>query len=106
MANPLTRQDVEDLALLARLALRDDEVRALTGELCAILEHMDALAELDTDGVEPMTHAVPMTLRLREDVAGESLPAEVALGSAPAREDDYFQVPNIIKTAAQSKGEE
>ena len=93
----LTRNDVDEIALLARLALTDGEAERLRGELGAILEHMDALAALDTGGVEPMTHAVPMTLRLRDDEVEPSLPVDDAVGSAPDRRDALFQVPQIIK---------
>ena len=94
----LTREEVEELALLARLALSGDEVERLRGELTAILAHMDALAEVDTADVAPMTHAVPMDLRLRPDEPAPSLPPEVALAGAPDRADDQFRVPNVIRT--------
>lgn len=97
MPDSLTRQDVVEIARLARLELSEDEIEALGGELTAILEHMAVLQSLDTEGVPPMTHAVPMNLRLREDEVGESLPVETALGAAPERADDHFQVPNVIK---------
>ena len=92
----LSRKDVDQIARLARLELGEQEAETLRGELSAILEHMTALAALNTDGVEPMTHAVPMSLRLRADEVGDSLEAEVAVGAAADRKDDYFVVPNII----------
>jgi len=92
----LTREDVEQIALLARLSLTEEEAEQLRGELTAILEHMDRLRALDTEGVEPMTHAVPMSLRLRPDEIDASLPVQAATGQAPARSDDQFQVPAII----------
>ncbi len=92
----LTRDDVEQIALLARLALTAAEVEAMRIDLSAILVHMDALAEVDTTGIEPMTHAVPMTLPLRADEPAPSLPAEVALADAPDPVDDLFCVPHII----------
>ena len=93
----LSREDVLEIARLARLHLEDGEVERLRGELSAILGHMETLAEVDTDGVEPMTHAVPMQLRLRDDAPEAALPVEEALGQAPDRQDDFFQVPAIIK---------
>ncbi len=93
----LTREEVLEIALLARLHLDDDEVDRLQGELSSILEHMEALREVLTD-VEPMTHAVPMALRLRADAVEPSLPVEEAVGQAPDRADDFFQVPHIIKS--------
>jgi aspartyl-tRNA(Asn)/glutamyl-tRNA(Gln) amidotransferase subunit C len=95
----LTRDDVLDIARLARLHLEPDEVEKLRGELSAILEHMDELAALDTSGVEPMTHAVPMQLRLRPDESESPLRVDEAVGQAPDRAGDLFQVPHILKTA-------
>ncbi len=100
MAAPhLTRREVEEIALLARLHLEEDEIERLRDELTAILSHMEKLQSLDTEEVEPMTHAVPMDLRLRDDVAKASLPQEIALAPAPDRADGCFRVPHIIKTA-------
>ncbi|RMH43306.1 MAG: Asp-tRNA(Asn)/Glu-tRNA(Gln) amidotransferase subunit GatC [Deltaproteobacteria bacterium] len=92
----LPREEIDAIAHLARLALTDDEADALCGELGAILAHVAALSEVDTTGVEPMTHAVPMDLRLRADEVEPSLPAELAVGAAPDRDGDYFRVPKVI----------
>jgi aspartyl-tRNA(Asn)/glutamyl-tRNA(Gln) amidotransferase subunit C len=100
----LSRDDVEEIALLARLALRDDEIERMRTDLAAILSHMDQLRAVDTSGIEPMTHAVPMELRLREDAVAPSLPVEVALSDAPDRAVDFFQVPHIIKSGAGEAG--
>lgn len=97
MAEMLSQHDVEEIARLARLELGQDEIDSLRTELTAILGHMDALGALDTEGVEPMTHAVPMTLRLRDDEVAGSLPVDEALAGAPDRRDHYFQVPSVIK---------
>ncbi len=98
MAELLSTQDVEEIAHLARLRLSDPEIESLRGELSSILQHMDALRSLDTTGVEPMTHAVPMTLRLRLDVVAESLPVEVALEQAPVHASEHFSVPSILES--------
>ncbi|HTJ44930.1 MAG TPA: Asp-tRNA(Asn)/Glu-tRNA(Gln) amidotransferase subunit GatC [Kofleriaceae bacterium] len=98
----LTRDEVLELAHLARLALTDDEVERLRGELAQILTHMEALSTVNTVGVAPMTHAVPMDLRLRPDEVAPSLMPEVALAAAPDKVDGQFRVPNIIKTQAES----
>lgn len=92
----LSRKDVDQIARLARLELGDEEAETLRGELSAILEHMTALSALDTRGVEPMTHAVPMDLRLRPDDVEDSFEPDTALANAPDREGDYFVVPTII----------
>lgn len=95
----LTREEVAEIAQLARLALGDGELDALRVELAAILDHVAALAEVDTTGVEPMTHAVPTVLRLRADQAEPSLPVEVALADAPVVREGGFEVPAIIKAS-------
>jgi aspartyl-tRNA(Asn)/glutamyl-tRNA(Gln) amidotransferase subunit C len=92
----LTRKEVEEIALLARLHLEPDELTRMESELGAILEHFAALAEVDTDGIAPMTHAVPMDLRLRADEPAPSLPVTDALAGAPVRKGDMFVVPAII----------
>ncbi len=93
----ISREEVEELALLARLRLGDEELERLRGELSAILDHVGALQEVDTDGVEPMTHDVPLDCPLRPDVVAPSLSADEALADAPARVDDFFSVPRIIE---------
>lgn len=96
MAAPLTRTDIEEIALLARLHLETDELDSMQAELGAILAHMDVLASVDTEGVPPMIHAVPLELRLREDVVEPSLPVAEALRGAPRRDGDLFVVPAVL----------
>ena len=92
----LTRKEVEEIALLARLHLEPDELARMEAELGAIVEYFGALAAVDVTDVPAMTHAVPMDLRLRADVAEPSLPVAEALRGAPARDGDLFVVPAII----------
>lgn len=92
----LTRKEVEEIALLARLHLDASELDAMQGELTAILDHFSALAAVDTANVAPMTHPVPLELPLRPDVVQPSLPASTALAGAPKREGDLIVVPAII----------
>ena len=85
------------MAILARLDLTPDEQERLTGQLGRILEYMDKLNELDTSGVEPMSHAVDMVNALRPDRAVNQPQTEALLSNAPAREDDFLSVPKIIE---------
>ncbi len=94
----LTRKEVEEIALLARLHLEPAEIDQMQGELGAILENFAALAKVDTTDVQPMTHAVPMELRLRPDEVQPSLPQSEALRGAPAKNDEVFIVPAIISS--------
>jgi aspartyl-tRNA(Asn)/glutamyl-tRNA(Gln) amidotransferase subunit C len=95
----LTRKEVEDIAMLARLHLEPDEIDRMQGELGAILEHFAVLAQVDTTGVAPMTHVVATASPLREDEVRPSLPTEVALKAVPKKDGDLIVVPAIIPGA-------
>jgi aspartyl-tRNA(Asn)/glutamyl-tRNA(Gln) amidotransferase subunit C len=95
----ITASEVRATAELARLDLTDDELARLERELSAILDYMTDLQELDTTGVEPMTHAVPLFAPLRKDELGHQFSAEVALADAPKSEGSFFEVPKIIEAA-------
>ncbi|HVV16285.1 MAG TPA: Asp-tRNA(Asn)/Glu-tRNA(Gln) amidotransferase subunit GatC [Polyangia bacterium] len=102
----ITPDEVRELALLARLALSEQEVARMTGDLGAILTYVDALRELDTSGVEPMTHAVPFDCPLRDDRVAPSLSIDAALANAPRREASFFQVPRIVPGPGGGAAEE
>lgn len=93
----ITREEVERVAGLARLALGPEEAERMTGQIDAILDYVAQLSELDTQGVVPTAHAVPMKTPLRDDVAGTPLDPEDALRNAPARDDNAFLVPRVIE---------
>jgi len=95
----LTRDDVLRVAHLARLALSDDEADRMTAELAQILEHVEALQALDTQGTVPTAHAIPLATPLRPDVPEAALDADVALANAPRRVGDAFAVPRVIEDA-------
>ena len=97
----LTRKEVEEIALLARIGLDPSELETMEKELGAILEHFTTLAAVDTTNVTPMTHAVPMDLRLRFDEPAPSLPVAEALRGAPVKEGDVFVVPAIIPGSSE-----
>jgi aspartyl-tRNA(Asn)/glutamyl-tRNA(Gln) amidotransferase subunit C len=90
----IDREQVLHVAKLARLKLSDDEVDRMSGELSAILEHVDNINELDLDGVEPTSHVVPLENVLREDEPRPSLPRERALEPAPDADETGFRVPS------------
>jgi aspartyl-tRNA(Asn)/glutamyl-tRNA(Gln) amidotransferase subunit C len=92
----LTRADVEHVARLARLALTDDEIERLTGDLAAVLEHAADVAALDLDGVPPTAHPLPLRNVLRADVVRPTLDRDEVLAAAPATEDGRFRVPRIM----------
>jgi aspartyl-tRNA(Asn)/glutamyl-tRNA(Gln) amidotransferase subunit C len=92
-----TRDDVAHVAELAHLALSEEEIARLQRELNRILEHFAELQKLNTDDVEPMSHAVPMVNVFREDAARPSLPIDAVVGNAPDRADEFFRVPRIVE---------
>lgn len=93
----ITRKDVENVALLSRLEMREDDVEKFTGQLNAILDYIDVLNKVDTSGVEPTAHVLPLKNIMRADEAKPSLPRELALANAPEQEDGYFKVPKILE---------
>lgn len=92
----ITREEVLHVATLARLALEPHEVDALTTDLGAILDHAADLEALDTEGVPPTAHPLPLLNVLRADEPRPSLPRAEVLAEAPAAEDDRFRVPRIL----------
>ncbi len=93
----ISREEVEHVAWLARLALDENEKERLGRELNRILEAFTELQQLDTEDVEPTSHAVPMSNVFRDDVVGESLDRDDVLANAPDRTDTCFRVPLIIE---------
>ncbi len=89
-------EEVRKLASLARLSLRDEEVAALQKQLGDIVGYVDQLKEVDIDGVEPMTHAVPAVLPRREDTPIDVLGRKAVEGSA-GYEDGLVKVPKIVE---------
>jgi aspartyl-tRNA(Asn)/glutamyl-tRNA(Gln) amidotransferase subunit C len=90
----IDRDQVLHVARLARLALTDEEVERMPGELSKILEHVEKMGELDLDGIEPTTHVVKLENVLREDVPRPSLPRGQALENAPDATETGFRVPS------------
>jgi aspartyl-tRNA(Asn)/glutamyl-tRNA(Gln) amidotransferase subunit C len=88
---------VRRIARLARIAVTDDEVPHLQGELNAILGFVEQLNEVDVAGVEPMTSVTPMTMKKRQDVVNDGGNAERVLKNAPVREDGYYVVPKVVE---------
>jgi aspartyl-tRNA(Asn)/glutamyl-tRNA(Gln) amidotransferase subunit C len=93
----ISREDVRHVARLARLALSPDDEGRMQRELDAILSYIDKLSALDTEGVEPTSHAVPLVNVMREDEPRPSLPQSDMLANAPDPAGERFRVPRIIE---------
>ncbi|MEA2702462.1 MAG: aspartyl-tRNA(Asn)/glutamyl-tRNA(Gln) amidotransferase subunit [Actinomycetota bacterium] len=95
----LSRDDVVHVAVLARLDLTDEEIDTFTGQLAAVLDHAAAVAAVDTAGVAPTAHPLPLVNVLRDDVPRPGLDRDEVLAAAPAVEADRFKVPPILGEA-------
>ncbi|HJY79491.1 MAG TPA: Asp-tRNA(Asn)/Glu-tRNA(Gln) amidotransferase subunit GatC, partial [Candidatus Binatia bacterium] len=93
----ISREEVQRIALLARLKLTAREEAELVAHFDKVLTYMAKLNQLNTDGVEPTAHAVGVSSPLREDRVTNQADTDALLQNAPAREADFFKVPKIIE---------
>jgi aspartyl-tRNA(Asn)/glutamyl-tRNA(Gln) amidotransferase subunit C len=93
----ITREQVENVARLARLAISEREKELFTRQLGEILTYIEKLKELDTSKVDPTSHVLPIKNIFREDEVRPSLPREEILKNAPDRTEEFFRVPKIIE---------
>jgi len=88
---------VRRVAHLARIAVAEQELAPLQGELNAILAFFAQLGEVNVDNVEPMTSVTPMTMKMRKDEVTDGGIADAIVQNAPAREDHFFLVPKVVE---------
>ncbi len=88
---------VRRIAHLARIAVADGEVEHLQGELNAMLAFVEQLAEVNVEGVEPMTSVTPMAMKKRQDVVTDGNNAEAVLKNAPESADNFYLVPKVVE---------
>ncbi|MEH6720883.1 MAG: Asp-tRNA(Asn)/Glu-tRNA(Gln) amidotransferase subunit GatC [Aurantimonas endophytica] len=88
---------VRRVARLARIAVTDEDVTAMEGELNAILGFVEQLGEVDVEGVEPMTSVTPMAMKKRQDLVTDGGKADDIVANAPASEDHFFVVPKVVE---------
>jgi aspartyl-tRNA(Asn)/glutamyl-tRNA(Gln) amidotransferase subunit C len=92
----ISRQEVEHVALLARLKLSEAEMNQYTEQLNSILEYAALLEQIDTSNVAPTAHAVQLANVFRDDVVKPSMAQEKVLQNAPDADDGFFRVPRIV----------
>lgn len=92
----ISRQDIEKVALLARLQLTEAELATMTEQLAQIVGYVDQLAEVNTEGVEPMAHAIEVTNVFRADAVTASLTRDEALANAPHHDNRGYLVPAVL----------
>jgi aspartyl-tRNA(Asn)/glutamyl-tRNA(Gln) amidotransferase subunit C len=88
---------VRRIAHLARIAVAENEVEHLRGELNAMLAFVEQLQEVNVEGVEPMTSVTPMAMKKRHDVVTDGNDAEAVLKNAPQSDDNFFLVPKVVE---------
>ena len=93
----LTAADMKKIASLARIREPEERLEPLAKEISGILDWIEQLGEVDTDGVEPMTSAVAVKLPMREDVVTEGGDASKVLANAPRTADGFFVVPKVVE---------
>jgi len=91
----ITAKDVQHVAKLARLSLTDAESERFTEQLGRIMDYFDELSQVDTEGVEPMSHPIPVVNVMREDLVIKSLGRDLLMENAPEKEGAFFKVPRI-----------
>jgi aspartyl-tRNA(Asn)/glutamyl-tRNA(Gln) amidotransferase subunit C len=96
MDDKISRQEVRHVALLARLELSENEEERMTGQMNSILGYMEKLNELDTEGIEPTTHAIQLQNVFRPDLVRASLDRKDSLANAPGTDGVNFTVPRVI----------
>ena len=97
VSNEIDAATVRRIAHLARVAVADDEVEHLRGEINSILSFVEQLSEVNVEGVEPMTSVTPMVMKKRADVVTDGNNADAVLRNAPASENNYFLVPKVVE---------
>ena len=93
----LTREDVKNVATLARMELTEEEEEMLAGQLDKILKYIEKLDQLDTDKVEPLAHVGDIVNAFRDDRVTNKPSVDPLLSNAPEREENFFKVPKIIE---------
>jgi aspartyl-tRNA(Asn)/glutamyl-tRNA(Gln) amidotransferase subunit C len=96
MEKKIDQAQVRKVAKLSRLDLTEEEIEEFTGQLSAILDYVAKMNELDTTGVEPLAHCLPISNVFRDDCVKESLGTEKTLVNAPQRDGEFFKVPKIL----------
>jgi aspartyl-tRNA(Asn)/glutamyl-tRNA(Gln) amidotransferase subunit C len=92
----LSPEEVRWVAHLARLELSDPELEAMAQQLGAILDYVDLLQRIDTTGIEPLAHPLPLSNVFRDDAPIDSLPVDAAMANAPDRRGDFYAVPAVL----------
>jgi aspartyl-tRNA(Asn)/glutamyl-tRNA(Gln) amidotransferase subunit C len=97
----ITRAEVERIASLSKLSLSEAEADTLAAELGSLLEHFEALQEVDTTGISPTAHPIPLPTPMREDQAVEPMDPALVVAGAPESAGTAFVVPKVVDSEAE-----
>lgn len=101
----MTPEEVRHVAMLARLGLTENEVEDLRAQLLDVLDYITVLEKVDTSSIPPTAQVLAHLNVIRADEARPSMPVEMLLSNAPAREGDFFRVPAVLEDFREGKGE-
>ena len=93
----ITKEEVRHIALLARVAMTEEEIERMRDQMSHILDSIDVLGQVDTEGVEPTGHSADLESVMRDDVVRKSRPQEEVLANAPRREGDFIRVRAVLE---------
>lgn len=93
----ITREEVRHVATLFRLGLSEEDIARFQEQLSQIIDYFQILQQVDTEGVEPTSHTLPLENVMREDEPQPSFPPDEILANAPFREDDFFRVRAVLE---------
>ena len=94
---PISREEVQHVAKLARVGLNEADIAKFQAQLSSILDYFQILGQVDTEGVPPTAHTLPLQNVMRDDVAAPSFGKEEVLANAPRREGDHFRVRAVLE---------
>ena len=93
----ISEEEVEEIALLTRIAMNKSEISLMAGQMSIILENIDVLNEVFTDDIEPTGHSAEVESVMREDVPDDSLKLEDVMANAPRREGDFIRIRPVLE---------
>ena len=93
----ITSEEVRHLSVLTRINMTDEEVEIMRDQMADILESIEVLRQVDTEGVEPTGHSVDLDSVMREDISSDSIPLKDALSNAPLIEGDFIRVRAVLE---------
>ena len=93
----ISEEDVQQISVLTRIAMSQSEINLMAGQMSNILENIDVLNEVNTDGIEPTGHSAEVNSVMREDISSDSLKLDDVMANAPHREGDFIRIRPVLE---------